>query len=154
HRESVIHKTVQPTKKDPDGKSGLDKASYTQLAEKNDAMVAYFSILPAAQPATTGKRPAAPLPAPRKLSSIQFDPAAVAALDPAQVQGDYDILRGRGERKGVAGDFPVEGAGAGGWRDPKRGFMSLRKEIVDALRGVGLRWGANDFGGASGDVMH
>ena len=45
-------------------------------------------------------------------------------------------------------------------RNPARGFMDLRSEIVDALCEQGLRWGACDFGvsgsGSSenGDMMH
>jgi len=39
-------------------------------------------------------------------------------------------------------------------RAPELGYMSIRKETVMALTGVGLRWGAVDFGGESGDVMH
>jgi hypothetical protein len=40
-------------------------------------------------------------------------------------------------------------------RNPARGFMDLRKELVVALcDAVGLRWGACDFGAESGDLMH
>ena len=39
-------------------------------------------------------------------------------------------------------------------RRPELGFLSLPKEVVVALTAVGLRWGAIDFGGESGDVMH
>ena len=64
------------------------------------------------------------------------------------------------------GDRPFEGgvpAGStlpGGAPDPAQnrrpelGFISLPKEVVVALTEVGLVWGAIDFGGASGDVMH
>jgi hypothetical protein len=159
HRDSVITRPTPKTKKDPGAKSGLEGASYTKLAEESDAMVAYFSVLPEPPPVATpgkGKKAAAPaaLPAPRTLTSVKIDPADVAALDKATVQADSDILTGKGMRKGTSGDFPFEGAGAGRWRDPRRGFLSIRKEVVDALRGEGLRWGATDFPGASGDVMH
>lgn len=56
--------------------------------------------------------------------------------------------------KGITGDTPFGGGGPWKWRDPARGFLSIRKEVVDALRGEGLRRGATDFPGASGDVMH
>jgi hypothetical protein len=107
------------------------------VAEESDAMVAYFSVLPtpppAADPGKGKKAAAAPaaLPEPRKLTSVRIDPADVAALDKARVQADSDILTGKGERKGTSGDFPFEGAGAGRWRDPKRGFLSIRKEGGD-----------------------
>ena len=40
-------------------------------------------------------------------------------------------------------------------RNPTRGFLSLRREVVVTLCDVGhMRWGACDFGAASGDVMH
>jgi hypothetical protein len=40
-------------------------------------------------------------------------------------------------------------------RAPEKGYMNVRKEIVMGLTGVGMRWGATDFGpGASGDIMH
>jgi hypothetical protein len=39
-------------------------------------------------------------------------------------------------------------------RDPVNGFLDLRIEMVEALSEMGMRWGAIDFGGESGDVMH
>ena len=39
-------------------------------------------------------------------------------------------------------------------RRPELGFLTLPKEVVVALTEVGLVWGAIDFGGESGDVMH
>lgn len=40
-------------------------------------------------------------------------------------------------------------------RDPLRGFMSLNRDLVIALRDGGrLSWGAIDFGAQSGDIMH
>ena len=40
-------------------------------------------------------------------------------------------------------------------RDPGQGFLDLNEEVVVALRAQsGVRWGAIDFGGESGDVMH
>ncbi len=44
--------------------------------------------------------------------------------------------------------------GATANRRPELGFLSLPREVVVALTAVGLRWGAIDFGGESGDVMH
>jgi hypothetical protein len=54
----------------------------------------------------------------------------------------------------------VSSAMSGGQPDPARfrrpelGFISLPKEVVVALTQEGLVWGAIDFGGESGDVMH
>jgi hypothetical protein len=39
-------------------------------------------------------------------------------------------------------------------RRPELGFVSLPKEVVVALTQEGLVWGAIDFGGEAGDVMH
>lgn len=52
----------------------------------------------------------------------------------------------------VHGDRPF--AGNPRKRAPELGFMSLRRGIVLALSAQGLRWGAIDFGGESGDIMH
>jgi hypothetical protein len=38
--------------------------------------------------------------------------------------------------------------------DPRGGFLTMRKEVVRALRDVGMRWGGMDFGGENGDIMH
>jgi hypothetical protein len=162
-RDSILTPPTPGTgKKDPGKKSGLEGASYTALAEESDAMAAYFSVLPEPVPAEApaaakGKKAAAPpppLPAARKMSSVTIDLAKIAALDKAQVQADYDLLMGKNKKKGMSGDLPFAGAGSGRWRDPKRGFLSIRKEVAEALKGKGLRWGATDFPGASGDVMH
>jgi hypothetical protein len=54
----------------------------------------------------------------------------------------------------------ISSATSGGQPDPARfrrpelGFVSLPKEVVMALTQEGLVWGAIDFGGESGDVMH
>jgi hypothetical protein len=37
---------------------------------------------------------------------------------------------------------------------PEKGFLHLQKELVLALTGAGLRWGAVDMNKRSGDVMH
>ena len=162
-RDSIITPPTPGTgKKDPGKQSGLEGASYMTLAEENDAMAAYFSVLPDPTPteapaAAKGKKVAAPppaLPVARKMSSVTIDPAKIAALDKVQVQADYDLLIGKTKQKGMSGDLPFAGAGSGRWRDPKRGFLSIRKEVAEALKGEGLRWGATDFPGASGDVMH
>lgn len=46
------------------------------------------------------------------------------------------------------GDRPFVG------RNPEQGFLTMPREVVVALTDVGLTWGAIDFLGASGDVMH
>jgi hypothetical protein len=40
-------------------------------------------------------------------------------------------------------------------RNPARGFLSLRREIVITIWDTAhMRWGACDFGSESGDMMH
>jgi hypothetical protein len=41
-------------------------------------------------------------------------------------------------------------------RNPARGFLDIRPEIVIALCAVGMRWGACDFDGgpSNGDMQH
>jgi N-acetylmuramoyl-L-alanine amidase len=56
--------------------------------------------------------------------------------------------------KGTTGDVPFDDKGKLTTRKPENGFLTIRKELVLALTGEGLRWGAMHFGGASGDVMH
>jgi hypothetical protein len=137
-------------------KSGLQGASYDRIAEENDAMVAYFSVLPKPEaPAPDPKKKAPPPLSPvQSMSGKTFAADKLAALDVKQVQEDYDLLLGKGAPKGLSGDFPFVRGGPGKLRDPARGFLTIRKEVVEAFRGEGLRWGATDFPGASGDVMH
>ena len=149
--------TVITPHKGKDDPTGLQTASYEQIAEENDAMVAYFSVLkkpedPDAPPPP--KNAPKPLPAPKAMSGRTFAPEVLAALDVKQVQADYDLLLGRGQKPKKGTDFPFVRGGPGLERDPARGFLTIRKEVVDAFRGEGLRWGATDFQGASGDVMH
>jgi hypothetical protein len=148
--------TVITPHKDAKHPSGLATATYDQLAEESDAMMAYFSVLktpedPDAPPPP--KKGPKPLPPPKAMSTRTFSPETLAALDAAQVQADYDLLIGRG-RKPAVGDFPFVRGGPGLHRDPARGFLTIRKEVVEAFRGEGFRWGATDFPGAPGDVMH
>src|SRR3954453_3538577 len=78
-------------------KSALETATYDQIAEESDAMVAYFSVLPRpAAPAPDPKKKAPPaLPAPQAMSATTFAADKLAALDVTQVQADYDLLLGK-----------------------------------------------------------
>ena len=51
-------------------------------------------------------------------------------------------------------DVPFDDKGKLTTRKPEYGFLTIKKEIVLALTGERLRWGAMSFGKASGDVMH
>jgi len=79
---------------------------------------------------------------------------ASRAPQPIKVDGK-DVDLARPFRGGT-----VAGATSGGAPDPaanrrpELGFVSLPREVVVALTQEGLVWGAIDFGGESGDVMH
>jgi hypothetical protein len=165
-RESVIPTQITAGRTPPAG-TAADQANATlldSLIAENDAMVRYFRMMqdPAelklflaglARDQATWDRivPSATSPADR--------PTAIQA----QMRQDYEALAGRRgptalptdtHPAGVPfGDRPFQG-GNPMRRDPQLGFLSIRREIVMALRGQGLRWGGTDFGGPSGDIMH
>ncbi|MDX6740582.1 hypothetical protein [Actinocorallia sp. A-T 12471] len=65
-----------------------------------------------------------------------------------QILRDYELVR----VPMVFGSLSLNPAAT---RNPVRGFLSLRRELVIALCDVGrLRWGACDMGAESGDMMH
>ncbi len=69
-------------------------------------------------------------------------PDAAASRWAEQARVDLDRLR-------------RDGSNFSPGRDPMRGFMSMNRDLVVALRdGGGLAWGAIDFGAESGDIMH
>ena len=149
-RPTVMTRSVED-KKDPKA-TGLQGASYTSIAEEADAMAAYFSVLDVADSDDAKKR--AKLPARRKLTSREFGPETLAKVDKTQAQADYDLLLSKKGAEGVGGDAVFTGGGAGKFRDPRRGFLSIRQEIVEGMKAAGLRWGGSDFGGECGDMMH
>ncbi|GHE16252.1 hypothetical protein GCM10011376_08620 [Nocardioides flavus (ex Wang et al. 2016)] len=72
-------------------------------------------------------------------------PDAAAARWAGQARVDLDRLRLPGSNF-ASGDRV---------RDPLKGFMSMNRDLVIALRDSGrLAWGAIDFGAESGDIMH
>lgn len=72
-------------------------------------------------------------------------PAELRAL----INADYQTLRGPQPPPSGAPDAPFKNL------DPRRsGFLNLSLALVKALKDQGLRWGAIDLGGASGDIMH
>lgn len=147
NRRSVIVHDVAAVAREqglvgPKAKPGQD-LEYELLAQENDAMVAYFAAL-RTTPSAAKQMARAATPAPTTAADKDID----------QIRKDFETLRGTGDRTGVpkGHDLPFEGGGKD--RSPHRGFLSLRREIVNAMRAQGLRWGALDFSGARGDVMH
>ncbi len=108
-----------------------------------------------------------------QLTGRHFDANVVSALDHATVQADRDILLGVGRKRPrlfdkdgtlrKTADYPFAANSTLGGRtdstrqDPIFGFLTIPEPVVRALRdasGGGMRWGATDFSGESGDVMH
>lgn len=137
----ALEKFVQTT----DGAAGLKlafSASSTSAADVQRQMMNDWSLL------TTSKGPAIPAGP----NATEVCPSAGACT-----QKPYP------KATSASGDRPFAGAknaAPPAGRSPVNGFIDLRPELVTALTdanllgGPGLRWGATDFGGQSGDVMH
>ena len=154
---------------------------YNQLASDSTAMAQYFALVYPA-PDLTSSTPTAATPhaidaaaaraliprlqaLPPAALNLVFDGTAPTPLDEASVaaalrpiiERDYDRLGGASTNAGTPGDRPFATRGSPAQRaqrDPRRGFMTLPFEVVFSLRAEGLRWGACDLGGASGDIQH
>ncbi len=162
-RDSVVPKGITAPAKSGETKQQRTSRLYDRLREESDAMKEYFRIM---QDTTLLQK---------ELDKHKpFDPSfwesvwgvkdQTPALDTVQeiMMRDYATMSGKAGpaisgktypdpkliTKGIKGDVPFVK------RDPEKGFLALRKEIVMCLTGVGLRWGAIDFGPSSGDVMH
>jgi hypothetical protein len=85
-----------------------------------------------------------------QLKDFAGDDNAALAKAPKSHPGDRPFQGGALADATSKGGQPLAAAN----RRPELGFISLPKEVVVALTEVGLVWGAVDFGGASGDVMH
>jgi hypothetical protein len=152
-RATVLTRSVED--KDPDKRrpTGLAGAGYTPIAEEADAMAAYFSVLD--EPDSEAAKQRAKLPARRRLTTREFGPELLAKLDKEQVRKDYEfLLTKQGAPANVSGDAVFVNGGPGRFRDPRRGFLSIPREVVEGMQAAGLRWGGTDFGGECGDMMH
>jgi hypothetical protein len=143
HRDSVITPTALPT------------ATFDQLADENDAMIAYFGTL-----GLEGISKDLPHPRGRDLT-FRAEDLRKLVDDRAQVQNDYTVLitpkhETKDEKGKVVekGDGPAVSGNSKSVRNPTRGFLGINQYMVAALKQVGLTWGATGFGPESGDVMH
>lgn len=163
HRDSVIPGDITKGSRSASRTSTL----YDRLLEESNAMIRYFGIMP---DITLIAKAISAVPA-----GFDWKPVtgSASALDGNSLQdlmmADYVNLSGR-DGPAISGKtYPkaktIKRSGSGradrpfetskpSLRAPELGYMNIRKEIVVALSGVGLRWGAVDFGGESGDVMH
>ncbi|HEX8074239.1 MAG TPA: N-acetylmuramoyl-L-alanine amidase [Thermoleophilaceae bacterium] len=146
------------------------RAWYRGLYEESEAMKTYFRLLanPADPqwstllPSVTTERwetleiIGPPPPTPDEIgvslrTVMARDYVNLGGADPAAAGG---TLPTAGTWPGDA-PFVVRNQSQSAQRDPRLGFLNMSEEVVVALRdGQRLRWGAIDFGGASGDVMH
>ncbi len=153
--------------------------AYDRFAALHGALVAYFDLaylrfgsvnMPAESSGMlreygegTSPSPSSYLGRVAAYSGIYFpnmptSSSQLAALH-EQIQADYRAVRlvmvtgSLVDTKGSG--FNGSGLVLNASRDPCRGFLSIRKEIVVCLRNHLARWGAMDFGAqASGDIMH
>ena len=177
------HAAKTDTRKTSDT-SATAGADFDKLKADSDAMQRYFALVgqPDATLAATLAAIPAGAPAATKISTLSTadDLRKRIAFDYLTVGGsraNLDALAGTERAKlvgyGLPGAAPTvkstteknkDGtpkdadrpfAGGTATRAPEKGYMNIRKEIVMGLTGVGMRWGATDFGpGASGDIMH
>jgi hypothetical protein len=176
------HAAKTDTRKTNDTSAGAG-ADYDALKADSDAMQRYFALVaePDATLDATLKAIPTGAPATSKIATLSTpdDLRKRIAFDYLAVGGSRASLTtlAGGEATKLAGyglpgtapavqstdtdkdgnpknaDRPFSGGNAS--RAPEKGYMNIRKEIVMGLTGVGMRWGATDFGpGASGDIMH
>jgi N-acetylmuramoyl-L-alanine amidase/murein DD-endopeptidase MepM/ murein hydrolase activator NlpD/peptidoglycan hydrolase-like protein with peptidoglycan-binding domain len=143
---------------------------YDLLKEESDAMKTYFKIMQN-QSSLQAELNKHDLFEPKFWEEVWGVKDQTPSLDWIQeiMMRDYVILAGedgpaisgktypsrKDVLKGISGDVPFDDKkDALKTRKPENGFLTIRKELVLALTGEGLRWGAMDFGSASGDVMH
>jgi hypothetical protein len=147
-RASVLTRSVEGKDARP---TGLQGAGYLPIAEEADAMAAYFSVLD--EPDSEAAKKRAKLPARRRLTTRDFGQELLDKLDKEQVRRDYDALLTK-QGIGGGGDAVFVRGGPGSFRDPRRGFLSIPREVVEGMQAAGLRWGGTDFGAECGDMMH
>lgn len=156
-RDSVIPEQITMGSPAPERTLRL----YQQLLEESRAMAGYFNLM---QDRAALQRQLHALKSPIPQELAPGSPEAVQR----QMAADYVALSGRAgplvdgltypeptpalRSDGRPCDRPFEGDPR--YRAPEMGFLNLRPDLVRALTVSGLRWGATDFGGQSGDVMH
>jgi hypothetical protein len=147
---------------------------YDLLQKESEAMQKYFNLLTKSDKDLTTavkeflKFNSKPMPDITKLGLPTDESITSVQAFRQRISNDYRLLGGSKKQledlagKIIAdssksppshhGDRPFEGDRPD--RKPELGFLTLPKEVVVALTEVGLVWGAIDFGGGSGDVMH
>jgi hypothetical protein len=133
---------------------------YDRLALESKAMQDYFALMKSADPTAI----ATFLAGPWKTTHPAQTPPSVDDVRLAMWE-DYAALGGqipKGGPPGVTGfkapdnsavDPPFAPRGQT-QQDPAGGFLTIPREVAIGLGQTLTRWGAIDFGGESGDVMH
>ncbi len=161
-RPSVIPKDITQ------GSPGAARTGdlYDKLREESDAMVDYFTAMQdldvlksviAGKPSNTDWTPitgSSNTPGAEEMQALMMSDYVTLSgrSGPAIAGKTYPSAKTVKRDDGKAADRPFAGDPTA--RGPEFGFLSIRREIVVALSAQGLRWGAIDFGGESGDVMH
>jgi hypothetical protein len=161
-RDSVVPKGITESVKG-ETKAARTSRLYDRLKEESDAMVTYFKAMVDTKLLQKELDKHVPFDA-----RFWEDTWGVKDMTPSHdtlqeiMMKDYVLLSGKAGPaisgktypdpkvllKGISGDVPFVK------RDPEKGFLAIRKEIITCCTNLGLRWGAIDFGGESGDVMH
>ena len=142
----------------PAGRRNRVAEYYDRLVIESDAMKEYFALM------NDSVKLAAFLAGTWKTKHPSATPP-VATDVVKQMWEDYATLGGaipRGGPPGVPGFTPPAAASgdrpfnpvSAGQQDPAAGFLSIPREVVLGTSQAVSRWGAIDFGGESGDVMH
>lgn len=128
---------------------------YDRLNKESEAMKAYFKLMQGGTTAidaflkgdwkTTHPQQSAPSPD-AVLTQMWEDYAALGGNVPAT--GPSGVQNFQAPANASPGTRPFSLA------DPAGGFLSIPREVVVGMGQVLSRWGAVDFGGESGDVMH
>ncbi|GAA2827603.1 eCIS core domain-containing protein [Crossiella cryophila] len=129
------------------GKAPSRDQEFELIAQENDAMIDYFAAIRTEDPK---------IPARRVSRTVLTTPLTPEDPNIEQIRRDFDLLRGVGQPVFGDKDYPFQDKTGGGQvdRTPHGGFLDLPRELVNAARARGLRWGGTDFGPESGDMMH
>jgi len=129
---------------------------YDRLKKESDAMKRYFALMRGTQEERDNfiknqwksTHPGQPGPDYDDIRKVMWeDYAALGGSIPEAGPPDVQDFQKPGTVDPA--DRPFKGAA-----DPAKGFLTIPREVVQGLGQVLTRWGAIDFGGESGDVMH
>jgi len=127
-------------------------ADYEAYSKESSAMTRYFALMDGRESLTDflTANPRSDATWSAIFDGQTIAPDARAAQLLTRMQADHAVLTAPAPAKGK--DYPFDPTKHA---DPRKGFLTMRAEVVNALRDVGLRWGGMDFGaGYNSDIMH